>query len=87
VRYELRHSNIQFVVVDRRAASNVPPVGFYIEQPERRDVAYFIAPPIPQANLDKFSADPAFSLVYDNGNMRIYAVDQGALASPSAASP
>ena len=67
---ELNLHDVQFLVIDRRIATDLPRTGWYYSSNEPG--AGSRTGPVPTESLDKFTRSPAFETIYDNGNIVIY---------------
>jgi hypothetical protein len=70
VRFLIRASGMEFVVIDRRLSQGLPVSGMYYENQEPGAFQHTV--PVDPAALDKFDNAPDVSRVFDSGNLSIY---------------
>ena len=65
-------ARLQYIVVDRRLAGHLPAFGVYVDHDEPE--AYEHRTPLPASAVTKFAGAAGLRLIYDNGEVSIYAV-------------
>ena len=68
----MKEGEVDYLIVDRRLSLGLPFLGFYFEQSE--EGAFQYTRPLDLQSLTKFDHMENVSLIFDSGNIRIYAI-------------
>lgn len=75
--YYLKISKIEYLVADERITRFISEVRYYFDREElsiENHPPYGRTEPLPGESIKKFNRHPAFSNIYDNGNINIYKI-------------